>query len=177
MAQVTTINLVQLVASVGGSMADAVVGWGQSLVYRRQAKTNAYVSSLRLGVSLCRMVLVLEITRWVFNAIRIGLARLDSKTEEDREKLHGFATKWGGQATQFYTMHDKWSEVLPLFSKKGPRIGRLSSTISRQIEGLGVLFEDTSETLALAASDEFRQLVRQELNDTRCPPVEGSGTM
>ncbi len=75
-------------------------------------------------------------------------------------------------------MHEKWTiDILPKLSKRGPRIARTSSIIGNNLEDLGVAAEDVAETLALAANDQFRQLVRQELDSSRRDPLERGGAM
>ena len=156
MSQVAAINY------IAGRASHAVVESGQPLVSRCQAPPITYVQSLRLLGTLYRLRFLLIFLDRMYSILRTSMDRLDPKTE---------AAKWGEKATKLYVIHDAWmKDVLPQLTKGGSRIAGLGSTIARNLEDLGVVAEDMAETLALAASDQFTQLVEQELIDSRCAP-------
>ena len=97
--------------------------------------------------------------------LRMLVSSLTIENESDRAELREPAEWLGGCVDEWDSMHRKWvSEIVPRFPSYIPLIDLFGSEIARQLDELACKAEDIGETLALAASGEFAQLVSQELD-------------
>ena len=109
--------------------------------------------------------------------LRSLVSNLIIEDGNDRARLLDPAKQLGKSSAQWEEMHQEWiSKIMPRLPENIPLMKRLGAEIARQLEELAWMTEDIAETLALASSESFAQLVRQEL-DTNCSAsVRNHGT-
>ena len=136
----------------------AVAETTREIVSRCQAATNDFLLCIILWRGNRRIRGKLEKLREVVSSLTID-------DENDRAKLREPAGWLGRCVEELDSMHGKWiSQIVPRFPSYIPLVSRLGPEIARQLDELACMAEDIAETLALAASGEFVQLVRQELD-------------
>ena len=130
----------------------------RDIASRCQATTNDFLLCIILWRGSRRIRRKLEKLREVVSSLTID-------DENDRAKLREPASWLGGCVEELDSMHGKWvSQIVPRFPSYIPLVSRFGPEIARQLDELACMAEEIAETLALAASREFVQLVRQELD-------------
>lgn len=137
---------------------------------------KAYVWLLRLQVWLWVARGWLLCFRGLLGFLRRSIAKasIEHMTEARQERLRANAAKMGGVADRLFAVHDQWQEeVHPRLTNL--RMAPQSSKIMHDLEAIGCSAEDIAETLALAASPEFHELVGSELEEVGVPTDHRGG--
>ena len=144
--------------------------------------TGEIVSRCQDATNVFRLCIILMAgnrrIRRKLKKLREIVSSLTIEDENDRAKLREPANSLGKCVDELDTVHRKWvSQVVPRFPSYIPLVGLFGSEIARQLNELACMTEDIAETLALAASGEFVQLVRQELDAAGLASAQGHETV
>ena len=129
----------------------------RELVYRAQDATNFIVRFIVLWQGNRRIRSKLE-------ELRTLVSNLTIEDDDERAKLLGPADRLRKCVDALDSAHGHWvSEIVPRIPSYLPGRGWIGPEIAHQLEELACTTEDIAETLALAASGDFAQAVKQEL--------------
>lgn len=96
------------------------------------------------------------------------ISQLTVEDHNDRRRLLDPAKRLGESSREWEKMHGEWvSRIRPQLPGYIPLIDLFGTKIADQLEERAGVTEDLAETLALAASEPFAKLVRQELDAER----------
>ena len=113
----------------------------------------------------------LQSARWRQRELRAQiatLAKLPAVPDNDREFLRERAAGFGQLARRWGAVSVRWESEVDAHRTLYPWIlRRLSTTIGNQLDEIACVYEDTAETLALAANAAFTRLVHEELTAHR----------
>ena len=155
-----TVDLAQLDANT--SRTDATAQRTRGILDRCQAVTSA---CLWFVIVLAYVWRVRSALSW----IRRQIAKLEIESQEHRTQVQAIATKLGRLAQRLEEAHQKCvTEVVPKLRNIAPVlpfVSTLWALIGRLLEELACRAEDAAETLALAGSKPFAELVARELAD------------
>lgn len=99
------------------------------------------------------------------NHLRGLISQLAVENQDDRRKLIAPAKRLGESSRVWEEMHREWvSKIKPRLPGYIPLIELFGTNIANQLEEHVGMTEDLAETLALAASEAFAELVRPELD-------------
>ena len=123
---------------------------------------EAYSTTLHCSV---RIRYYLKRAQGRIDKIRSLIGRLEIENDSQREDLREIAVQLAGLAEVFAEMHSDWIEVIsPRLRDTFPSLGLLGPWIESPLEDLTCATEDAAETLALASSKPFVELVEKELD-------------
>ena len=129
----------------------------REIVSRAQDATNFIVLFIILWQGNRRI-------RSKLKQLRKLVSNLTIEDDDERAKLLEPADQLRKCVGALDSAHGKWvSEIVPQIPSYVPGRGWFGPEIAHQIEELACTTEDIAETLALAASGEFAQAIRQEL--------------
>ena len=139
----------------------------REIVSRAQAATNVILLFIILWEGNRRIRAKLQKLRKLVSSLTI-------EDDDERAKLLEPANWLRKCVDALDGMHAKWvSEVVPRIPSYIPFKGWFGPEIACQLEELACMTEDIAETLALAASGDFAQLVRQELAASGLASAQG----
>ena len=96
------------------------------------------------------------------------ISQLIVEEPNDRRMLLYSAKRLGESSKGWENMHEEWvSMTKPRLPRYIPLMDLFGTTIANQLEEHAEVTDDLAETLALAASEPFAELVKQELNTER----------
>ncbi len=150
--------------------ASTVAETTREFVARCQAATNVFLLCFILWRGNRRIRGKLEKLRKLVSSLTI-------EDEDERTKLREPARRLGKCVDELDVVHGKWvGEIVPRIPSCIPLRGWFGPGVARQLEELACMTEDIAETLALAASGDFAQLVRQELDASDIGTAQGHET-